>query len=113
MALTIQLSWVLHDRARLGSMTTTRIRIEFDLDVHDEAAARVIARDFIVEQLEMRREPGGRIEMSHGTVKESADAAVQAPEALASVLALTALARGAMQTPSISISNPHSKPLGS
>lgn len=82
-----------------------RIKIEFDLDVTDEAAARSVARQFLIDQITVNTMQGGTIETGRATPEESVENLVNTPKPLASTLAIAALGRGAAQIPSISMSN--------
>lgn len=74
-------------------MSTFRIRTEFDVEILDEAVARQIARQFMIERVDDATLNGEEIHTSTTTPAEAIDAVLDEPRALTSLVATALLSR--------------------
>lgn len=86
-------------------MSTFRIRTEFDVEILDEAAARQIARQFMIQRVDAATLNGEEIRTSTATPAEAIDVVLDAPKALASLVATVMLSRAGAGMPGARLSN--------
>lgn len=86
-------------------MPTFRIRTEFDLEILDETTARQIARQFMIQRVDAATLNGEEIHTSTATPAEAIDAVLDAPKALASLVATVMLSRAGTEMSGVRLSN--------
>lgn len=86
-------------------MATFRIKAEFDLVVLDDLSAKEVARQFLVERIDDATMKGQQIRTETATPADAFDDVLNSPQAFASLVATSMLARGAAATPSVKCSN--------
>jgi hypothetical protein len=82
-----------------------RVKIELDLNIQDEAAARALAREYLIAVTDQTVMDGGTLQMSKATPAESIDAILAQPRPLATTSIMAVLVRGLGQTSAVTISD--------